>query len=330
MKKYKLYVGLFLFFLLVLTSIWLVHLNNDQSNKQRFTGNSINIGYFSRAIGYAPYFVAQSKGWFEEHPTLQDWKINHTIYGDRPTISDAFDSGDLQVLLSAEIPAIMCRAQGNDIRIVAITGYITLKWLVNSDFGVKSIIDLKGKKVAYQSGTSSHYGLLTTLNESGVNESDFILRNMRAVEAETAFEESVVDSWVVWSPFFEQQIISGKGLPVKNSEYNYTTTMTISKPFIDDNNEVVNALIEILDKSKTWIQNNSAEADTIVAKATLQSIPVAHLALKNVSYSDSLTTMSDDHINLFQSMSQFLADNNATRNNLVVNIRSEMIVKNEK
>lgn len=329
MKKRTLYSVLLVIVVVVIALIWFINSNNEQQKVQVNTKKSINIGYFSRAIGYAPYFVAQNKGWFEEHPSLKDWKINHKIYGDRPTISDAFDSGDLDVLLSAEIPAIMCRAQGNDIKIVAITGYITLHWLSNSEFGKVSMTDLKGKTVAYQSGTSSHYGLLTTLDKTGLKESDYVLRNMRAVEAGTAFEENVVDSWVVWSPFFEQQIVSGKGLLVENSEYNYATTMTISKSFIENNEEAVNALIEILDKSKNWIMKNPTEADSIVAKATLQSVPVAHLALKNVSFSDSLTTLSNANIQMFQDMSQFLADNDATRNNIVVDIRKEMILKEE-
>ena len=137
----------------------------------------LTIGYFSKAIGYAPYYVAKYHGWFEKDPALTGWTIKHVEYGDRPTISQAFDKGDLQFLLSADIPAIMCRAQGNDIRIVTMSGLVTLQWLVRSDLPVKSLVELKGKKVAFQSGTSSHYGFLTTTVKAGLSKDDLNIKH---------------------------------------------------------------------------------------------------------------------------------------------------------
>lgn len=292
--------------------------NQDPSTGQ---DRELTIGYFSRAIGYAPYFVAQEKGWFEEHPALDGKDVKHVIYGDRATIADSFDSGKLDVLLSAEIPAIMCRAQGNDIRIIDVTGLITLHWLARSELDATGMPDFSGKAVAYQSGTSSHYGLLTTLDRAGLDSSDFTLRNMKAVEAQTAFEAGQVDAWIVWSPFFEQQVINGKGSVVPNSKYNYATTLTASQSLIEKEPEVAQALTEILDRAQEWIVNNPSEAEEIVATATRQELSVAKEALKNVSFSASL---DDEMLNMFQEMAEFLADNEIVRQGKTVNIREEM------
>lgn len=330
MRNYKrVILGLFILTGVAILVIFLINGRLDYKDRPLTHKNeisSINIGYFSRAIGYAPYFIAQQKGWFEKDSILSRIEVKHTIYGDRATISDAFDSGELDVLLSAEIPAIICRAQGNDINIVEVTGYISLKWLGRSGFGEQSISDFIGRKIAYQSGTSSHFGLLTTMASANIKDSDVSLRNMKAVEAKTAFESDNVDAWVVWSPFYEQQIESGKGLPIKNSDYNYATTMSITNKLMDNSPEIVNALLKVLEHSKRWILEHPSEADSIVAQATLQTVPITHRALGNVDFSVSL---NDGLIETFQEMAQFLAENKATRNGKIVNIREEMITPNK-
>ena len=320
MKKIRV-IAISAFFVLGLGGL-IFWLSSQKESANEFAKKELEIGYFSRAIGYAPYFVAQELGWFDDHPALSNLKISHTIYGDRATIADSFDSGKLDVLLSAEIPAIMCRAQGNDVRIVAVTGLITLHWLTQSNIRPDEMKSLAGKTVAYQSGTSSHYGLLTTLDNAKLDKSLYNLRNMKAVEAKTAFETGSLDAWVVWSPFFEQQIVNGKGAIVPDSKYNYTTVMTVSNSFRQENPEIVTALEEILDRAKRWIPANMEHAEKIVAKSTGQTDEVAREALKNVDFSANL---SPEIVDMFQGMAQFLAENNAVRQGLIVDIRKDMI-----
>lgn len=312
-----------LFLLIAVCAVAWIYFGPGENGGANGSGEKeISIGYFSRAIGYAPYFVADDLGWFDEHPVLSKWKITHTIYGDRATIADSFDSGDLDVLLSAEIPAIMCRAQGNDIRIVDVTGLITLHWLARTELEADSMASLSGKSVAYQSGTSSHYGLLTTLAGAGYDESEYRLRNMKAVEAKTAFETGRIDAWVVWSPFFEQQVVNGNGVQVPGSKYNYATTMTVVNDLREEHPEVVQALTEVLERAKAWIPEHREQAEAIVAEATGQSVEVASKALDNVDFSARLST---DMVDMFQSMAQFLAENDATRRGVVVDIRKDML-----
>lgn len=321
MKRRVLFVTVFLLIAgCVIAFLWLAPWENGGPNGKG--EKELSIGYFSRAIGYSPYFVADNLGWFNNHPVLSEWHITHTIYGDRATIANSFDSGDLDVLLSAEIPAIMCRAQGNDVRIVDVTGLITLHWLARKELHADGMASLFGKSVAYQSGTSSHYGLLTTLAGAGYDESKYRLRNMKAVEAKTAFETGSIDAWVVWSPFFEQQIVNGNGVQVPGSKYNYATTMTVVNNLREEHPEIVQALIEVLERAKAWIPQHREQAEAIVAEATKQSVEVAGKALDNVDFSVRLTT---NMVDMFQSMAQFLADNDATRQGVVVDIRKDML-----
>src|SRR4051812_6881493 len=76
---------------------------------------TVTVATFSKALGNSPYHIAKHFRWIEEEGALKGVTIVHKLYNDRPSISDAFSSGELQVLFSAEVPSILCRAQGNDI-----------------------------------------------------------------------------------------------------------------------------------------------------------------------------------------------------------------------
>ena len=67
---------------------------------------SVTIATFSKALGNSPYYIAKHFKWFEEDPSLQGANITYKEYTDRPSISDAFSSGDLQVLFSADVPSL--------------------------------------------------------------------------------------------------------------------------------------------------------------------------------------------------------------------------------
>lgn len=119
---------------------------------------TITIGTFSKALGNAPYYVAKKFGWFEQHEALRGRKILYVEYNDRPTIAAAFARSELDLLFSAEIPSILIRAQGEDVRIVLVSTYAAQEVLVPISSPVRKVTDLRGRSIVVQSGTSSHFG----------------------------------------------------------------------------------------------------------------------------------------------------------------------------
>ena len=171
---------------------------------------TLNLGTFTKSIAHAPLYAALHFKWFEEEPNLRGVKIQYRDFNDRATISDAFANGSLDVLFSAEIPQILCRAQGNDIRIVMLTTWAIQEILIQNDITANSFVDLRGKTLAVQAGTSSHYAVLKLLEANGMRPTDLNLKFMSPAEARTAFESREIDAWAVWAPWIEQQTVAGR------------------------------------------------------------------------------------------------------------------------
>jgi sulfonate transport system substrate-binding protein len=283
----------------------------------------IGLGTFSKSLGNAPYHVAKHFKWFEEHPDLEQLKITYTIFNDRPTISQAFDRGDLQMLLSAEVPAILCRAQGNQIKIVEISGIVTVEILARKGLPINSVGDLQGRKLAVLQGTSSHYGLLTSLKDAGVNLGDVKILYMGPAEARTAFETNQIDAWAVWSPFIEeQQIVNKTANVLKGGDTVIANVVTMPSEFIDNNTKTAKALVEILDRAKKWIGENQQEAIPIIAQDLGLKEEIVAEALRKFDYSSHLT---EEAIKDFQNKATFLSEQEATRMAKNVDVETDMI-----
>ena len=124
------------------------------------------------------------------------------------------------------------------------------------------------------------------------------------------------------SPFFEQQLINGKGLRLKGTDYRYAVTGTVTASFLADHPKQVDALIKVLQKAKIWIAKNPKKTYAIVAEATGQDTKVVEEALKNINYS---ATMTDNTIVMFQNMADFIATQGKTRLDRAVDIRKELM-----
>ena len=69
------------------------------------------------------------------------------------------------------------------------------------DSPIKTVADLKGKKVALNKGSNVHYLLVKALEKAGLNYSDIKTAFLPPADARAAFEKGAVDAWVIWDPF---------------------------------------------------------------------------------------------------------------------------------
>lgn len=166
--------------------------------------NTISIGTFSRAIDYAPHYIARQHGWFTDLAKKHNINITHTEFQSLAPINEAFATGKLDFIFAAEPPAIIGRAAGVDIRIMGIGASLMQEVIIPEKANIQSIQDLKGQKVAVLSGTSSHYGLLKIAEQAGLSRRDLTLIDMIPPDAKVAFLADHVDAWAVWPPWGER------------------------------------------------------------------------------------------------------------------------------
>jgi ABC-type nitrate/sulfonate/bicarbonate transport system substrate-binding protein len=282
----------------------------------------VRIGMFSKAFSYAPLFVAKHFRWFEEHPDLKGRTVTFTVFDDRPTISASLSADELELLFCAEIPAIVCRAQGDDICILKLSDTAAQRVLVRTDLPIQVPADLRGKRVAVLQATSSHYGLLKILRDAGMTEKDVDIQYMTAPEARAAFESKQLAAWAVWAPFVEVQEINGNGREIGGEGAWIHSIMAAPVSRLRDDRAVIKAAVAIIERGKQFIGQQPETDQDIVAKEMGLPIEVVRKAWPKFTWDAQLT---DGIVDDFQRKADFLAELDKTRQSRRVDVRKELM-----
>jgi sulfonate transport system substrate-binding protein len=224
----------------------------------------IRIGYQKSAVNLV---ILKQQGVLEKR--LPHTKITWLEFPAGPQLLEALSVGSLEFGLTGDSPPVFAQAAGKDLFYVGAEPAKpeSSAILVLPDSPIQSLADLKGRKIALQKGSSSHYLLVRALEKAGLKWSDIQPIYLAPADARAAFERKSVDAWVIWDPFYAatelavkpRVIANGKGLSGNSSFY------LASRPFTTQHPDVLNVLFEELTQADRFVQNNRAQAIKLIA-----------------------------------------------------------------
>lgn len=146
----------------------------------------IRIGVAQPATGTPPTFagssmaIAHARGWLEEAFKPSGTRIEWLFFkGAGPAVNEAISTNQLDFAMQGDLPAIVARAAGLKTRLVLATGVRTNIYIgVPPDSPLKTVADLRGKRVSLFKGTNMHLPALRLLEANGLAEKDLRLLNL--------------------------------------------------------------------------------------------------------------------------------------------------------
>src|SRR5690606_11845114 len=199
-------------------------------------------------IGYQKYgtlVLLKAKGTLEKRLAEQGVEVKWTEFPGGPQLLEGLNVGSVDFGVTGETPPVFAQAAGADLLYVAHeppapTGEAIL---VPKDSSIKSVAELKGKKVALNKGSNVHYLLVRALEDAGLKYSDIQPVYLPPADARAAFERGSVDAWVIWDPFqsaAEKQLQARNlrnGLGIVDNNQFYLAT----KPYAQQHPKVIQA-----------------------------------------------------------------------------------------
>lgn len=154
----------------------------------------LRIGY-SDWPGWVAWEVAIEKDMFAEAgvDVIFDWF-------DYVASMDAFAAGQLDAVAMTNGDALVTGASGGKGVIIIINDYSNGNDMIIGAPGIKSVADLKGKKIGVEIGFVSHLLLLNALEKNGLTEADVELVNVPTNETPQVLASGGVDAIVAWQP----------------------------------------------------------------------------------------------------------------------------------
>ncbi|MGY4233533.1 sulfonate transport system substrate-binding protein [Bradyrhizobium sp. USDA 4449] len=120
-----------------------------------------------------------------------------------PPLLEAINVGSVDFGFVGDTPPIFAQAGGARIRYVAAVKSEgdNQAIVVPKDSPIKTIADLKGKRVAFGKGSSAHNLLVASLEKAGLCWSDITPAPLAPADATAAFVKGSVDAWSIWDPY---------------------------------------------------------------------------------------------------------------------------------
>lgn len=160
--------------------------------------------------GYGAFFIADEKGFFQREGVNVDIQI---IQND-PDREAALVASRLDAIGMTIDNMVVLRARGVDVRAVyKYDGSAGADGIVVRN-NIKSLSELKGKKVGWAPATTSHFFLAVALAKTNIRTKDLRHVSLSADDAGTAFATGSLDGAVTWEPWLSKAKETGKGYPL--------------------------------------------------------------------------------------------------------------------
>ncbi|WP_018043221.1 sulfonate ABC transporter substrate-binding protein [Methylobacterium sp. 88A] len=211
--------------------------------------------------------VARQQGVIEKRLAAQGTKVQWVEFQAGPPLLEALSAGSIDFGYTGDAPPIFSQSAGGNLVYVsaAAPSGDGEAILVKESSPIRSVADLKGKKVAFGRGTSAHNLIIAALEKAGLTFSDITPAYLTPADAGSAFANDSVDAWSIWDPYFavaqarsKTRVLATSGQTLDVSAY-----FLANRTFADTHPGVIVHSLAGLTEAAAWADGHRDE----VAKA---------------------------------------------------------------
>jgi taurine transport system substrate-binding protein len=199
--------------------------------------------------GAAPYIAGIASGDLAKN---SGWNIEFRRFNSGADIFAAIASGDVQIGDVGSSPYSAAVSRGIDVKGIYITAGSGEDEALVVRPEIKSLADLKGKKLAAAPVSTDHYQLLAVLKQEGISESDTQVVAIPQPEIVAAWKRGDIDGGFVWDPALAElkkdghvlvtsKQVSERGAPVFGA-------LVVTTKFAEANPEFLSRYVALVDQ----------------------------------------------------------------------------------
>jgi NitT/TauT family transport system substrate-binding protein len=244
---------------------------------------------------------------FASKTTMSNTNFNSRVFTDFPTVVSALEAKQVMATFMIVPLAMKLREQGVPIKICYLGHRDGSQIVVGKYSRIRSLPDLKGKKVAIPSLFSNqHFVMHKLMQEYDMQEGDITFIVLPPPDMPTSLAAGAIDGFFVGEPFCAKSELDGVGRVLYYAREVWpnfiSCALVVHEDLINRNPEVVRDLVRGIAASGAWAETHRAEAAALVAPYFRQDEKVLHYVLTadphRVSYMN--LTPSDDELQLIQ------------------------------
>jgi len=211
--------------------------------------------------------VLKEKKFLEDDLAKDNIKVEWVFSQGSNKSLEYLNSKSTDIGSSAGVAAFISKANGNPIKSL----YVLSKpeWtalLVKKDSPIKTVADLKGKKVAATRGTDPFVFLARALDQNGLTLKDIEYVALQHSDGRTALLRGDVDAWAGLDPLTAQAEVEGSvQFLYRNADANTYNLLSVREQYAKEHPALIVRVIKAYEKARKWAIANPAEYKAIVA-----------------------------------------------------------------
>ncbi|MBN7120789.1 sulfonate ABC transporter substrate-binding protein [Erwinia billingiae] len=205
-----------------------------------------------------------------------------------PQMLEGLNVGSIDLAATGDAPPTFAQAAQADLVYLAHSpaNPKTEAIVVPENSDIKTVADLKGKRVALNKGSDVNYLLVSALENAGLSYKDVKAIYLPPADARAAFQRGAVDAWVIWDPYYAEVETNAKARLIKNAEGlvpHYTFYLS-SRKFADTYPQTAKQVVDQLGTLSDWANKNPDEAAKILSTSTGLPQPIWQRAIARMPF----------------------------------------------
>jgi NitT/TauT family transport system substrate-binding protein len=229
-------------------------------------GPALKIAY-SDWPGWVAWDIGIQKGWFREAGVAVDFG-----WFDYLESMNVYSAGKVDAVTVTNGDALVTGSSGAPSKCIVMNDYSNGNDMIVAKPGIKSMADLKGKKIGVEVGLVDHLLLLKALEAAKMTEKDVKLVNITTDKTPEALKSGAADAIAAWQPHANQAL---KELPGSTAIYSSADApglifdlLCVNPKSLGERNADWQKVVEVWFKIADFINDpkNLDEAATIMSK----------------------------------------------------------------
>lgn len=293
--------------------------SSDEEITLRFGHTATNSDGLVGLVG-----AAKELGYMEEELSKVNAKFENIPFVKAgPAINSALASDELDLATLGDVPAVLAKAQGADTVLLDVfyNDYRT-DLVIRKDLDIKDVKELKGKKVAVQTGSYMQRILYQILEEAGLTAEDIEIVNMSEVDAATAIAAGSIDASPVTSVKGSKLSLAGDAkilYTTRGDNKKAALSVIIGRSkFTEEHPEVVEAFFKALIRASEATKTDRSVLRELYINSGIEADVIDDAFKAPEDYNNTVGS-SEELLDNYQFVSDFLKENGFA--NEAVNIR---------
>ncbi|WOJ88111.1 aliphatic sulfonate ABC transporter substrate-binding protein [Methylocapsa polymorpha] len=203
-----------------------------------------------------------------------------------PPMLEALNLGSIDFAAVGDAPPIFAQAAAANLYYVAAQPPPGEAVVVAPDSPIRTLADLRGKKIGVPKGSSAHATAVAAVEKAGLAWSDVTPVYLAPADGVAAFDRGIIDAWAIWDPYLAIAEVTknARSLAFNTEAHDPHFFYLANKAFADKYPAVVSQIADVLAGEAAWAEAHHDEIASLLQEAQGVDLAVEKRVVSRAKY----------------------------------------------